>query len=62
MVFAFLLTESDKQLSAARRGALEMAIKNSARDDIKFMLTVEHVVSTNKREAELVADMKAQLV
>ena len=48
----------------APREEMEMDsfIRNSARDDSKYILKSEHALMLRKREDELITDMRSQLV
>ena len=56
--------DTERQLVLARRGEAEMEIslKNTNRDIAQYVLKSEHESTLNKREVDLVADMRKQLL
>ena len=57
-----LLVESEKQLATAQREIIALSIKHCPpREDDRLMLKTEHASLFQKREDELLADVKMQL-
>ena len=57
-----MLKNSEVQLDTVRREVVTLTLKASSMDPEKYMLMSDHSELLKKREAELLADMKVQLL